>query len=140
MLSNLVVLSEAAVTWAWPNDKGPSFMLDAGLLAPYVRLCRGEGNIRLQGQVFVSVEELKAWAEEEGETTVLTKLQIAEQYGDDLEHALRTLNDRRVPPTSDPDFTPMTVHKAKGSEFDHVLLGCDYRLPVDKEGSLLEQE
>jgi len=107
-------------------------MLETKGLEPYVRLCKGEGTVWVKGQKFTSVQEMREWAEEEGDQTVLTRMEIALEYGENLAGVLTTLNKRKVSASNGPDFTPLTVHKAKGSEFAYVLLGNDYSLPIDK--------
>ena len=67
-------------TWAWHRDKPIAYMLDFSKLEPYTNLFNGEGTVRVSGEVFKTVDGLRDWAEDEGDTVTLTKLQIAEEY------------------------------------------------------------
>ncbi|WP_067783486.1 UvrD-helicase domain-containing protein [Actinomyces vulturis] len=74
-----------------------------------------------------SYEDLEKIVETDNER-ICTAYRIARRYG---EHAISKLIANQCPPEQ-AEVIFSTAHRAKGKEFDHVLLGKDFRTPIDE--------
>ena len=82
--------------------------------------------------IFESFEELLAEAEFDHELKRMVSI-IDKDQADDV---IRTLSSYRKPRKANVIFT--TGHKAKGLEWDYVILANDFRVPIDDDGEYYE--
>lgn len=110
------------------------------LTAGYALMTGGRGkttapalvNFKDWGQFAAYTESVK-----DGELRVLRE--VLENYGRNTTRLISILQDHLVP-EKDAQIVVTTAHRAKGREWDHVVLCDDFGLPVDKKGVLASDE
>ena len=95
------------------------------------RYCEDVGNIRNPDVRFAgSYEELKTYAQDVSDIELLSSIEFVEKTGKQTLEALQSIKEREV---NNPAFAHSifsTVHKAKGLEWDNVILG-DFKLDAE---------
>ena len=61
---------------------------------------------------------------------------VVEKYKEGVPQQIQKIRDSLVPSADLADVTLITAHRAKGLEWDHVVLGSDYAEMFDDEGKL----
>ncbi|MGV0949169.1 MAG: UvrD-helicase domain-containing protein [Azonexus sp.] len=61
---------------------------------------------------------------------------VVEKYKEGVPQQIQKIRDSLVPSADLADVTLITAHRAKGLEWDHVVLGSDYAEMFDEEGRL----
>lgn len=76
-------------------------------------------------------ESRRRYAEDEGDTQLANKIEVIEKWGARLPDFLAQIEASRVESWKEADLGLITAHKAKGLEFAYVMLGSDFKLPMD---------
>ena len=124
------------------GTKGYKFDL---MMDCYHLLKNQHGAIKNQSiRQFDSLADLKNAGEEAKDPELIFLGKIAEEYGERIPELIREIEDRHVPLATPNNlkggiiFT--TAHKAKGLEFDQVVLTEDYAALTDDDGQFLKDK
>lgn len=117
--------------WAFIGE-GTEHLIHMNAFERYLELWSGK-QVRFRGESFSDWEDLKDFAEDEGDAKILATIEIVERFGEELPALLQSINKARVDDWREAEFGLITAHKAKGLEFPDVQLGSDYRLPTDEQ-------
>ena len=137
-LKQRIVDADGAVpTWTFLDD-GIKGLLDPGAFRPYLKLHGGEGS-HMHGEDFETWEELKEYAEDEGDAKISAMMAIVERWGEDLPGFLTRIEAAKASECRGATLALVTAHKSKGLEFPCVTIGQDFVYPVE-EGSLMSSK
>ncbi|CAJ1341304.1 unnamed protein product [Effrenium voratum] len=123
--------SESLPTWAFIDEKMASLSRPK-TYETFLKLNQGE-PLTYHGEEFDTWEELKQYAEDEGDTQLANKIEVIEKWGARLPDFLAQIEASRVESWKEADLGLITAHKAKGLEFAYVMLGSDFKLPMEEE-------
>lgn len=84
---------------------------------------------------FDDFELLEQYAAEADDKDLLRSLKICKERGSQLPGLVNSIKTRAVDDAANAEIMFSTVHKAKGMEYDNVVVGDDFREFADKKGT-----
>ena len=90
------------------------------------RLMKGRKNEMKKFKTFHSFDQFKTFATNVDDVELLSKIKIVEKYGDRVLELISRIRSSVVKDIKTADTVLSTVHKAKGLEFDTVVLMDDF--------------
>ena len=90
------------------------------------RLSKGQKNEMKKFKTFHSFNQFKTFATNVNDVELLSKIKIVEKYGDHVPELISRIRSNVVKDIKTADTVLSTVHKAKGLEFDTVVLMDDF--------------
>ena len=85
---------------------------------------------------FKSIESLISFSKKTENRELIFSINIVNKYDSDLEKDIKRINRLTVSKIEDSDVIITTAHKAKGLEFEQVVLSNDYYIFFDSKGFL----
>lgn len=90
------------------------------------RLVKGQKMLMKKFKTFASFSHLKTFATNVDDVELLSKIKIVEKYGDRIPDLITRIRSSVAKDLSTADLVLSTVHKAKGLEFETVVLLEDF--------------
>jgi len=88
---------------------------------------------------FENFDEMESLAEETDDAELTSLCKATRKYGSRIPYLVTRIKNECVFTPKEAELILSTAHKAKGLEFDHVVIANDFKDPLDKDGIEIQE-